>query len=108
MVWPAAGWIAVMPAGLGDVHFAADDRLDARLLCRLIKSDRTKQVAVIGDRHRRHFVFGRSLRERVVVAGAIKKTESGMQVKMYKGRHIPLTRRRGISHKRHIRDPFVA
>ena len=37
-----------------EVDFAAEDRFDSRLPAILVKLDRTEQVAVIGDHHRRH------------------------------------------------------
>ena len=78
----AAGRIAIEAVGFRDIHFAADDRLHAFFRERVIKADRTEQIAVIGNGNRRHFVFGSGLGERVVVARPVKQAETGMQVKM--------------------------
>ena len=41
------------------VSLAADDGLDARVLCCLVKFDRAVEIPVIGNCHRRHLEFGR-------------------------------------------------
>ena len=37
-----------------DVQLAADNRLDPRLVCRIVKMDRAKDVSVVGHGHGRH------------------------------------------------------
>src|SRR5262249_40683024 len=85
MIRTTAGGIAIEAVCPGDVHFAANDRLDACLVCSFVESDRPEQIAMIGDGDRGHFVFRCSLRQRVVIARAIKKTESRVQMEMNKG-----------------------
>jgi hypothetical protein len=56
-----------------DVHLAADDRLDAHRLHRVVELDRPEHVAVIGDRARRHPELRDFLRELVGTAGAVEE-----------------------------------
>jgi hypothetical protein len=53
------GFPTVVPASLGDVHFATDDRLHAARLCRLVKGLRSEKIAVVGDGNGGHFSPGR-------------------------------------------------
>jgi len=46
-------------AVVGDVHLAAEQRLDALLLRRLVEVDRPCQGAVVGERHCRHLELRR-------------------------------------------------
>ncbi len=64
---------AVMPAALGHIHFAADDRLHAARLRRLVKRLRSKQVAVIGDRNGRHLAPRRLIHDLFEVASSIQQ-----------------------------------
>ena len=67
------GFAAIVAASLGDVHFAADDRLYAARLGRVVERFRRKKIAVIGDGHRRHFPARRFVDNLFEVAGAIQK-----------------------------------
>ena len=82
MMRAAAGGIAIEPAGFRDVHLAANDRLDTVLGRGFVESDCAKKIPMIGHSHRRHFVFGSSPGQRVVIAGSIEKTETRMQMEM--------------------------
>jgi hypothetical protein len=43
---------------------------------------------MVRDRDGGHFVFGGSLSQSVVVAGAVQQTEPGMQMQMNEIRHV--------------------
>src|SRR4051812_1167107 len=87
MIRAPACRIAIEAAGLGDIHLTTDDRLDPGLLRRVIKPDRPEEIAVIGNRHGRHFVLRGGFRKSVVVAGTVEETETGMKMQMNEVRH---------------------
>ncbi len=87
MIRTAAGGIAIEAAGLRNIHFAADDGFDAGLLRGFIEANCAEQISMIGDGDCRHFVFRSGLRQRVVIARAVEKAESGMKMQMDKVRH---------------------
>src|SRR5215471_18399105 len=82
VVWPAVGGISIMPAGLGDIHFAADDRLDSSFFRSLVEANRAEQISVVGDCNRGHFVFCRGFCKGVVVAGAIEEAKARMKMQV--------------------------
>ena len=65
-----------------DIHFTADDRLDARAFALLIKFDGSIHHAMIGHGHRRHAPFGAALGQVGAAYGAIEKAIFGMYVQM--------------------------
>ncbi len=67
------------------VGLAADDRLDARLRRRLIKFDRAVQIAVIGDRDRRHPEFRRLFHQLLHPHRAIEEGVFGVQMEVNEG-----------------------
>ena len=69
----------------GHVGFHADDRLDPGLGRRLVKFNRAMQVAVIGNRDRRHLHFGRLLHQLLHPHRAIEERILGVQVEMNEG-----------------------
>src|SRR4051794_23006591 len=86
MVWPSARRIPVVAIGLGDIHLAANDRLHACFLGSLVESNGSEEISMVGHGDRRHFVFCSGLSQRLVIAGAVQKTETGMQMQMNKRR----------------------
>lgn len=67
---------------LGDVNLATDDRLDAARRARLMQLDRTKHVAVIGQRDRRLFVCLTRLDQVGNPVGSVEQAVLGMDVQM--------------------------
>ncbi len=70
----------------GDVDLATDDGFDARFGARLVVSDGTKQVAVVGDGQGRHFILtgqfghgadGAAAIQQAVFAVAVQVNELG-------------------------------
>jgi hypothetical protein len=88
MVRPAARRIAILVIAFRDIHFAADDGLDPSFGCRVVEADCAEEIAVIGDGNRRHAVLGGGLCQDVVIDGTVQEAESGMQMEMYKLRHV--------------------
>src|SRR5437870_13046574 len=88
MVRASTGRIAIETVGFRDVHLTTNDRFDSGFLCSLIKSNRAEEITVIRNGDCRHFVLRRGLRQRIVIARAIEKTESGMKMEMNKTRHL--------------------
>ena len=78
MMRPSACRIPIEPIRLRHIHFTANDRLDSRLLRRLVEADRAEKISMISNRNGRHFVLRRGLGERVVIACAIEKAKAGM------------------------------
>ena len=68
-----------------------DDRLDPGLGRRLVKFNRAMQIAVIGNRDRRHRHFGRFFHQLLHPHRAIEKRILGVEVQMNEGvgRHAP-------------------
>ncbi len=73
---------AIVPASLGDIHFAADDGLHASRLGRVIERFRGKQVSVIGDGHRRHLPPRCFIDDLFEVARAIQQTVIRVQMQV--------------------------
>src|SRR5437899_3237616 len=90
MMRTAVGWIAIEPVRLRDVHFATDDRFDAGLIRSLVEPNGAEEIAVIRDGNRRHFVLCGRFRQRVVIARAVEKTETRMEMQMHKAGHKSL------------------
>jgi hypothetical protein len=70
------------PAVVDDVDLAAEDRLDALLLRRLVEVDRPRHRTVVGERHRRHLECGRLPRERRDPARPVQDRVLGVDVQM--------------------------
>ena len=79
----AAGLL--VPALLGHVDLAADDRGDPALAGRVVKLDRAEEVAVVGHGQRGHPQARRSLGELVYLGGAVEQAEVGVIVEMDEG-----------------------
>jgi uncharacterized protein len=73
---------AIVPASLRDVHFAADDRLHAARLGRVIKRFRREQIPVIGDGHRRHLPARRLVDHFLEVASPVQQTIIRVQMQV--------------------------
>jgi hypothetical protein len=65
-----------------DVSLASDDRFDPGALRFLIKFDRSVQVAMIGNRNRRHLEFDRSSHEILHPDGTIEERVLGVKVEV--------------------------
>ena len=76
----AAGLIEA--AARRDIALAADDRLDAGFLRRLIEFDRTKHRPVVGDRHGAHAFLLDVVHQPGDPARAVKQAVFGMQVQV--------------------------
>jgi hypothetical protein len=59
----------------------------------VIKIDRAEEIAVIGHRHRRHFLLGDDLHQLFDIARAVEQRIIGMAMEVNKGaiRHVPVT-----------------
>src|SRR5436305_15201575 len=66
----------------GDVGLSTDYLFDPRLLGALVKIDRSKKIAVIGDRHRRHFHFHRLIHQLSHPHRAIEERVFGVQMEV--------------------------
>jgi hypothetical protein len=75
----------VHPRSVRHVHLAADDRLDAGRLHRVVELDRAEHVAVVGDRAGGHAELGNSLREVFRASSAVEKRIFGVEMEMDEG-----------------------
>ncbi len=73
---------AIVPASLGDIHFAADDRFHAARLGRVVERFRRKQIAVIGDGDRRHLPARRFIDNLFEVARSIQQAVIRVQMQV--------------------------
>ena len=100
MIRLAVQLIDPVEAGAGrHIELAADDGLDPRLFCGLVKIHASVHHAVIGDGDGGLSQLLQPLHQRLDAAGAVEKTELRMQMKMNEGRHafsssLSATRRR--------------
>ncbi len=90
----------------GHVHFATDDRVDARALRLLVKFDRAEEVAVVRDGQRRHPVFLRFFHRLRDPHRAVERRVFGMAVEMDKrvGRHAENLARSGATRSDKMRS----
>ena len=65
-----------------DVGFAANDWFYAGATCFLVKFNRPKQIAVIGDRNGRHFEFSRLFHQFFHSNSAVQQRVFGVQMQM--------------------------
>ena len=84
----------VAPVARRDVHLAAENRLDAARPRVIVEDHRREQVAVLGDRNRRHLQLDRLIEQLVDAAGAVEQRKLGVQVKMNEFSHAIDDRRR--------------
>jgi hypothetical protein len=68
-----------------EVDLAAEDRLDAVLLGGLEELDRAEEVAVVGERDRRHAELLRALEERIDLDRAVEQRVLAVQVEVDEG-----------------------
>jgi len=73
----------VLAAAARDVSFAADNRLYAAILHRVVKRDRAVDVAVICHGARRHTQLFHTFGERFDLNGAVEKTVISMKMEVY-------------------------
>ena len=69
------------------VDLAAENRLHAPLPRVVVKDHRREQVAVLGDRHRRHLQRGRLIEQLVDPARAVEQRKLGVEMEMDELRH---------------------
>ena len=74
---------ACVPAAVGDIHFAAQNRLDAAFTGFVVKDDAREEVAVFGDGQRRGAGLLRVVQQFADAAGAIQQRVFGVQVEMH-------------------------
>ena len=74
---------AVVPAALGDVDFAAEDRLDVALAGFVEEIGSREKIAVVGDGHGRHLLARRFVEQLGSFAGTVEQAEIGVHVQMY-------------------------
>ena len=72
----------VVPAALGHINFATDDGLYVALAGLIEKIRRGKQVAMVGDGHRGHFLPRRLIKKLGGFASAVEQAEVRVDVKM--------------------------
>ncbi len=77
--------LAQQPRARGDVDLAADDRLDPRVLARLVEVDRAVHHAVVGHGERGHLELGRTCHERGDAARPIEQRILGVVMEVDKG-----------------------
>ena len=70
------------PAAGCDVHLASENRLHAALLGVIVKDDRRKHVAVLGDRQRRHLQPCSLIEQLVDTARAVEQRKLGVTMKV--------------------------
>src|SRR5260370_12069375 len=83
-VAPIGFFADVMAAALGQVDFAADDGLYVALAGFVEEIRGSKEIAVVGDGHRRHLLAGRFIEKLGGLAGSIEQTVIGVNVEMNK------------------------
>ena len=74
--------LVLLVAVVDDVHLAADDRLDALRLRRLVEVDRTSQGAMVREGHGGHLERGRLRRERGDPARPVEDRILGVDVQV--------------------------
>ena len=74
--------IAVRHAARRHIGFHSDDRLQPRIGRRLVKFHRAVEVAVIGDRDRRHLHFGRFCHQRFHPHRPVEERIFGVKMEM--------------------------
>jgi hypothetical protein len=67
---------------VGDVHLAADERLDAVLARLAVELDRAREAPVVGERDRRHLELGRTGRELGDAARPVEDRVLGVDVEV--------------------------
>ena len=72
-----------------DVDLTADNRMDARRLCRLVEVDHPVHDAVIRDGNRRLANLLDTLHQPLDPTGAVEQTVFGMQMQMDKSHSAP-------------------
>ena len=80
----AAAGLFVQSAARRDIHFAADDRLDALVTGGLVKINCAVENAVVGDRQRGKLQLMRLLHQSVETAGPVEQRILGVQMEMDK------------------------
>ncbi len=80
----AGGGFLFEAAAGGDIHFAADDGLDAGLAGGLVKIDRAIHHAVIGDGHAAEFEGLGLVHQAIQTTGAVEEGKLGVQMQMNK------------------------
>ena len=85
----------------GDIHLAAQDGLDARLLGRRVEFDRPEHVAVVGHGQRGKIQLFGPGHQPVETAGGIEQRELGVQVQMGEvgGHRAPTMRTKRLGNK---------
>ena len=78
--FPVVRGAFVETAAGGDVHLAADDRLDPRFAGLFVEFDGAEKRAVVGGGHRRHSIFGDPLQQVVDADGAVEQAVLGVYV----------------------------
>ena len=79
---------AVEAALVGDVSFAAEDRLDAGLFGALVEVDRAEEIAVLGRGHRRHAEVLHAGTQVGHVDGAVEEAVLSMEMQVDEIGHI--------------------
>ncbi len=67
---------------LNQVELAADDRLDALGLGRVVEFDRAVEIAMVGERDGGHAEYDRPVHQPVDAAAAVEQAEVGVDVEM--------------------------
>src|ERR1700704_5065594 len=72
----------VLPAARRDIHLAPEDRIQAAVARVVVKDHRREQVAVLGDRNRRHLQRDGLIEDLVNPARAVEEGKLGMEMEM--------------------------
>ena len=83
----AGGAAVVAPVAVGDVHLAADDRLDPALARLVVELDGGKEISVLRHRHRRHLEANHLVERLPDPAGAVEQRVLRVQVQVHEVGH---------------------
>jgi hypothetical protein len=98
---------AIVPASLGDIHLAADDRLHAARLGRVVKRFRRKKISVIGDSHGRHLAARGFIDDFLEVARAIQQAVIRVQMQVNESGSFHAERYSNLAREFWLRRDFV-
>ena len=94
--------VSFAPISRGDVSLAAQDGFDSRVAGRLVKLESPKEIAVVGDRHRRHPVLLRHPGDLGKPAHAVKQRIFGVRVEVHEGTTLSPAPREGVAQRSFI------
>src|SRR5262249_10671307 len=85
----ALAQLAVETGPRGDVELAAEDRMDPVPAGRFVELDRPEEVAVVGERHRRHAQLAGAREERIDLDRTVEERVLAVEVQVDEGPRAP-------------------